>query len=207
MIYGLGSVPEWLSTPVVGAVIAALGYTGKLIVEVLAKRRRQQDERRSKLATLHSLLLASRAVYLIQNELVRKFCEDVRVSEADAEWGFDEILAQTYPRLEARLKLQHGLIRAYTMDAMRPINFEILRWLENDTFFKGQSRSATGGVFAGKLQKLEAHLLLWRAKYEFWIPNKPERAIVYMDDESKHGVGFPKGIEDQCATLISSNNC
>lgn len=34
--------------------------------------------------------------------------------------------------------------------------------------------------------------LLWNAKYESWIPEQPEHALVYMDDEKRHGVGFPK---------------
>jgi hypothetical protein len=44
-------------------------------------------------------------------------------------------------------------------------------------------------------QSADARSVLWRAKYEFWIPDKPERAIVYMADEQQHGVGFPTGIE------------
>ena len=36
--------------------------------------------------------------------------------------------------------------------------------------------------------------MLWHAKYEAWIPNHPEHALVYMADEKHHGLGFPGAI-------------
>ena len=66
----------------------------------------------------------------------------------------------------------------------------MLDWLAKDTFFKAKSDELG---FA--LRKLEAHLILWCSKYEYWIPNRPEGALVYLNDREKHGVGFPIGIE------------
>jgi len=43
---------------------------------------------------------------------------------------------------------------------------------------------------------LQAHLLLWLAKYEIWIPASPEHALVYLADEKEHGVGFPRGLDE-----------
>jgi hypothetical protein len=39
------------------------------------------------------------------------------------------------------------------------------------------------------------------AKFEYWIPDKPERALVFMADENEHGIGFPLGIDDLVASL------
>jgi hypothetical protein len=97
--------------------------------------------------------------------------------------------------MDEQQKLIHGLIRAYTMNAMRPLNLAMIDWLARDTYFKGHTGTGSADDLASNLQTLEAHLLLWRAKYEFWIPDKPERAIVYMLDEGGHGAGFPTGIE------------
>jgi len=48
------------------------------------------------------------------------------------------------------------------------------------------------GKLAVFLAQLEAHLVLWVAKYEAWISDQPEHALVFLADEEKHGVGFPK---------------
>jgi hypothetical protein len=39
---------------------------------------------------------------------------------------------------------------------------------------------------------LEIILLLWHAKHESWILDEPKHALVYMDDEKAHGLGFSK---------------
>lgn len=53
------------------------------------------------------------------------------------------------------------------------------------------------------LNQLDAHLLLWLAKYEGWIPNRPDHALVYLADEEEHGLGFPNGIEETLAAVLS----
>ncbi len=189
-------MPEWLWTPLIGAVIAALGYVAKLAVEELALRRAIRRERRSKLVALQSLLLASKRVFEIQNKLIRRLCHEIESENPQLSGPYDEVLASGYPRMNERQKLDHGLIRAYTTNAMHPLNLAMIDWLATDTYFKGQAGTGSPDDLASNLQTLEAHLLLWRAKYTFWIPDKPERAIVYMADENEQGVGFPTGIED-----------
>jgi hypothetical protein len=191
--------PEWLRTPLLAALLAALGYVAKLLIEEFTKWRLRRDERQSKLVALQSLLLASRRVYEIQNDLIRKLHGEILLSGTGKQLGetasYDEFLATAYPEMEERHKRMHGLIRAYTTTAVRPLNLAILDWLNADTYFKGQSRPGSGDDLASNLQTLEAHLVLWKAKYDFWIPDHPERAFVYMADENEHGVGFPVGIE------------
>src|SRR5262249_59899007 len=126
-------------------------------------------------------------VFEIKNERVRELCKKIGAETPGIRGSsYDEILARGYPRLDERQKLMHGLIRAYTINAMRPLNLGMIEWLTADTYFKGQPGTGTPDDLASNLQTLEAHLLLWRAKYEFWIPEKPERAIVYMADEQQH---------------------
>jgi hypothetical protein len=187
--------PEWLRTPLIAAVIAALGYVAKLAIEELSRWRSIRRERRANLVALQSLLLASKRVFEIQNDLVRRLCSEIEATHPDLTGPYDEVLASAYTRMDERQKLIHGLIRAYTINAMRPLNLAMIDWLARDTHFKGHAATGSADDLASNLQTLEAHLLLWRAKYEFWIPDKPARAIVYMLDESEHGVGFPTGIE------------
>ena len=75
---------------------------------------------------------------------------------------------------------------------MRSINLAVSEWLKSDVLFKtGVVESQRNRRLAESLFALEIHLLLWHAKYEAWIPNHPEHALVYMVDEKQHGLGFP----------------
>jgi hypothetical protein len=196
----MADLPQWLRDPLLAAVIAALGYVAKLLIEEVSRWHTRRSARRARLVALQSQLLATRRVFEIQNELVQGLCSEIKAANPDIRVSsYDEILAAGYPRLDERQKLVHGLIRAYTINAMGPLNRSMIEWLASDTYFKGQPGTGAPGDLPSNLQTLEAHLLLWRAKYEVWIPEKPERAIVYMADEQRHGVGFPTGIE----TLIA----
>ena len=106
---------------------------------------------------------------------------------------YDEVLSRVYSSGDAVQKALHGLVREYTIGALKPLNRSMLDWLNGDTYYKLDS---SGAALAAKLRTLEAHLILWLAKYDFWITNHPEHALVYMADENDHGVGFPVGIED-----------
>jgi hypothetical protein len=77
------------------------------------------------------------------------------------------------------------------------------QWLQADTEFKLARarlrflpwRRQSYLDLATQLTALEPHLLMWLAKYEIWIPDRWEHALVYLNDEEKHGVPFPEGIE------------
>jgi hypothetical protein len=197
----MDNLPEWLGTLLVGAVIAALGYVSKLAIEGLSKWNTTRRERRAKLVALQSLLLASKAVFEIQNALVERLCKEIQNAHPNIVGTYDRILAAGYAGMDERQKLEHGLIRNYTSNCLLPLNVAMINWLSADTYFKGAGRQGNTKNLSRALQRLEAHLILWRAKYEFWIPNKPEHAIVYMTDEEGHGIGFPKGIETLVAQI------
>lgn len=193
--------PEWLWTPLIGAVIAAVGYVLKLAIEGLSKWNASRRERRARLVALQSLLLASKSVFEIQNALVVRLCDQIQNVRPEIQGTYDRILAVGFAFLDEGQKLEHGLIRNYTSECLRPLNLEMIKWLSADTYFKGAGKNDKRKKLSIALQKLEAHLILWRAKYEFWIPNKPEHAIVYMTDEEGHGISFPKGIEALIAEI------
>jgi|SRR5580700_304835 hypothetical protein len=186
---------NWLVAPLFAAFLAAVGYVSKLVAEGVIKWNTARRERLAKLVVFQSLLLSSKAAFGIQNELVVRLCEEIRIVHPEIRGSYDQILAAAYPLLDDRQKLEHGLIRYYTTNCTLVLNSEMLSWLSNDTYFKAAGRKGRSNRLSSALQQLEVHLFLWRAKYEFWIPNKPERAIVYMADEQAHGVGFPTGIE------------
>ena len=84
---------------------------------------------------------------------------------------------------------------------MLPLNQAMLEWLNEDTYYKLNTHKGPLNDLSLALRTLEAHLILWRAKYQFWIPDKPERALVYMNDERRHGVGFPDGLDNLVKSL------
>jgi hypothetical protein len=191
------AVPEWMTTaPIIAALIAAIGYVAKLVIEELGKWRTIRTERRARLVTLQSLLFASRRVFEIQNTLVQKLCDELDKNHPGLYDSYDQILSACYPLLTPSQKDLHGVIRAYTISAMRPLNDAMVQWLATDRYFTGNLGTGAKDDLASSLQTLEAHLLLWRAKYDFWIVSHPDKAIVYMADEDQHGAGFPTGIED-----------
>jgi hypothetical protein len=61
-----------------------------------------------------------------------------------------------------------------------------------------------GARFASELRTLESHLRLWEAKYQEWIPEHPEHALVYLADEEAHGIGFPKNIDTLVDELLKT---
>ncbi len=193
-------LPEWLGTAVIGAVVAALGYVGKLIIESAIAIRAARNARRARLVELQSLLRASWVSFSVQNDHAKRLLLMVRENHpglAETEKGFDRAFSTAYMEFKPDEKELHAIIRSITIYSLRPTNQSLSNWLKNDTYFKAQKPShGIFGELAEKLAALEAHLILWHAKYETWIPETPQHALVYLADEEKHGIGFPSGIDE-----------
>jgi hypothetical protein len=116
------NLPVWLITPLIAAVIAALAYVSKLAIEGLFKWNATRRGRRAKLVALQSLLLASKIVFDIQNALVARLCKEIQKAHPEIDGTYDRILAAGYKFLDERQKLEHGLIRNYTSNCLRPLN-------------------------------------------------------------------------------------
>jgi len=183
---------DWFGTAVLGAIIAALGYVLKLMIEFYQSFLEKRRLHRSQLVELRSLLRASKVAFRIQNNHARnltKLVHSTVPNGLDAE-GYEQIMSSAFKHMTEEQRELHSLIRSITENALYPTNQAILAWLKNDTYFKAQRNS-----LAEELSKLEAHLILWRAKYEAWIPNDKRHALVYMADEKKHGLRFPSKID------------
>lgn len=202
----LSGLPEWLGTAAFGAVIAALGYLAKTTIEFVTTVRRMHRERRAALVRLASLLRASGVAFEIQNVLAQRLLETIRQNhpDVDTEGGYERAISRAYPQLGEDEREMHAIVRGYTINALRPTNEKILEWLREDTYFKaGKGKRKLEADLAQKLGLLEAHLLLWLAKYEAWIPNHEHHALVYMADEQEHGLGFPTSIDQTVAQLLT----
>jgi hypothetical protein len=201
----VGTVPEWLATALLAAALATLGFVGKQILEWLAALRKDRRERRARLVTLLSLLNGTAAVFRAQADLRRRLYEALASRDPAVRGltGYEAIFTAAYATMTPAERELHNLLRGYTISGLKPLNEAILAWLKADTEFKlGDSRNLTRTKLAHQLTALEAHLLMWLAKYGSWIPDTPSHALVYLADEEGHGVPFPSGIEGTIAQAL-----
>ena len=188
--------PGWITTLLVAALSAVAAYLWKSWIEGRERKRKERASTIAQLQDLEFLLNTSQKLFQIQQEQVKQLMELLRHNhpiEFAKGQGYDERLARCYGLLDDEEKPLHGIIRAYTEHSMLRVNEAIQRWLDCDKRFKtGQVQSSRQEQLADSLRELEMHLLLWRAKFEYWIPNNPEHALVYMDDEKEARPGISK---------------
>lgn len=191
-----------------GAVVAVLGYVGKLIVESWQQWRARGAALRAQLLRLQALLKASRAAFQVQAAVRDRLASDLRErlrSDLPQHEGYEELFTELYDRMTPDERSLHEIIRAYTQFALRPINQAILDWLDADVHYRGLTRGRGAEIgLPSQLNALDVHLRLWLAKYEAWLPKHPQHALVYLEDEQRHGVGFPSGLDEAVADLVGS---
>ncbi len=199
-------IPEWMGKAVLVAVIAAAGYVAKLLLEWLGDLRARLQIRRTRLVGLLSLLRAGKAAYEVQCDNRNRLEKSVSARKPDLAWsvtGYERLFTVAYANMTEEEKELHTIIRAITVNTLRPLNESLLEWLQKDTYFKARTwGNGPRAQLAHKLADLEVHLLLWRAKYKVWIPENPAHSLVYLADEEKHGVGFPNGIESNIQEFL-----
>lgn len=203
------------------AAIAALGFVAKLLMQEWREWRDRHATRLSNLLALQALLDASRAAFQVQNKLARTLAAELtggaHHEPLDSE-GFDALFAARYDTFTPREADDHRVIRGYTEHALRPINARMSTWLRNDIDYRSYTSRRRRGLrssqraqeararLAESLSALEAHLILWHAKYAVWLPDRPAHALVYLQDEEEHGIGFPKGVESDVRAVIDAES-
>jgi hypothetical protein len=200
------AIPDWLGAAVLGAVLAVLGYVGTQFVQWLGRLRGEERARRAKLAELLALIRAGDAAWKVQCENRDRLVKMITEREpalSTTVLGFDQLLAVAHSTMTREERDLHDVVRAITVHTFHPLNQALLQWLQADTEFRVRPPDQTSrGRLSKYLADLEAHLLLWEAKYRVWIPDHPERALVYLADEESHGIGFPKNGAHLVATIL-----
>jgi len=178
----------------------------RLAVEAIGASIETRRSRTAALVTLQSLLCAGRAAFQVQVEhrdRLAALLESRDASLTATSRGYERAFVEAFPSMTAQERDLHLLIRSITVNTFKPLNEKVLVWLRSDTYFKAPRRSGLAKVVSRDLAALEAHLLLWEAKYQAWIPAGPGHALIYLADEERHGIGWPRGIEDHIALLLS----
>jgi hypothetical protein len=191
-----------------GAVVAALGYVGRLAVESWREWRQDRATRRARLLQLQALLRASRTAFQVQRELAGRLAAQLRRKYPDElpdEPGLERMFAHLYHRFEPEQAELHSVIRAYTEHALYPVNRAIAEWLRADVQHRTiRGKSQPEVRLANLLNDLDVHVTLWLAKHDGWLPGRPDHALVYLVDEEKHGLGFPKGLDQAVEDVIGA---
>ena len=191
-----------LSKVLAGAVIAALGFLGKQLTQFWLELRNERRSRKQDLVQLQALLGVTSATFKIQNDHAQTLLSSLteRYPTLDISGGYERSFAAPFTTMTPEEKELHSLIRSITINSMRTGNLSLVAWLDRDVFFKSHyGEGSLLGELAEKLAELQTHLVLWLAKYQMWIPDHPEHALVYMADEERHGKGFPSGIDETVA--------
>ncbi len=200
------TAPYWAAPALLAAVIAALSFVGKTITDLVLRLREAARARNSRLTELYALLRAGDVAFAVQRELRIRLAEKLRrrlPETAKLPRGFDRLFAATYASMNDEERQLHLLIRTITVHTFRPLNQSLLEWLREDRYYRSISPSHHRlGSLALFLAQLEAHLVLWIAKYEAWMPDHPEHALVFLADEEKHGIEFPKNGTNILANLL-----
>ena len=187
---------EWVRTTLIAAGSAIAAFVWKSWMEGRERKRKERTSTIAQLQDLESLLNTSNKLFRIQREQVSRLREQLKQNhptEYAQGTGSEDTMARCYAVFNDEEKALHGIIRVYTAYSMHRVNEAIQKWLDRDKLFKtAQVNSSRREELAATLRELEMHLLLWHAKYEYWIPNQPNHALVYMADEKAHGLGFPR---------------
>jgi hypothetical protein len=206
----LGADSGAVTGAIVAAAIAALGYVANLAVQTWKEWRADRAGRHGQLLQLQALLTATQAAYDVQAELRNRLLRELEQSHgastefaaAEAE-GYDSVFSQLYGSFTPHERESHAIIRGYTEHSLRPLNESVLTWLRANVNNRARLGRDTRAVTLAKgLRQLEVHVMLWLAKYEVWIPGQPEHALVYLQDEQRHGVGFPHGLDETLNSVI-----
>lgn len=193
-------IPDWLGGTLATAAVGVLAFVVKGVWEAIDDVGRRRDARRGKLVELQALLRASESAFVVQALNRDRLYHLVEVNHsgvANLDEGYERVFSRSYAHFTDHERELHDVIRGITTHALRPVNEAMRDWLRSDAEFKSKlGTRGLNGDLARTLSDLEAHLILWQAKYSAWIPDNPEHALVYLADESDHGVGFPAGIAE-----------
>jgi hypothetical protein len=190
---------ESITAAVIAIVATAFGYVGKNVYEFVKQERLESRARLASLHHLDSLLRSQFALYKTQLSLREKLFEQLlrkkRITGIDQ--GLEDAFSKAYSSFDPEDLELHRIIRGLTTFGLARVNTGMSVWLEKDTEFKTAAvECSLRDVLAAQLRTLEVHLIMWNAKYNDWIPECPNHALVYLHDEKEHGIGFPTGIED-----------
>jgi hypothetical protein len=187
-----------VATAAVVAGFTAVGFFGRTIWDSIQASKKEGLVRRKRLLDLSNLLKASSEAFKMQVGLRNRLLALLEMRSAPGldQEGYDRILAAAFPSMTEEERDLHMIIRASTRNVLKPLNEHLLAWVREEDYFRVVRDEGEAAYALPKaLTALEHHLLFWLSKYEAWLPERPERCLVYTGDETEHGFPFPVGLD------------
>ena len=204
----LSSIPEWLGTAVIGAIIAALGFLGRDLYSWLKTIMAAGALRKQRLSQIDNILQESQALYRSQRFQAQRLYESILKAQPTAVvegQSLDQIFARAYDALSEPQRQRHTIIRGVTETTIHRLNTQMSDWLKADTWFKERShKNKELRELSEYLKQLQLHLNEWSAKYKSVFKGDKRLALNYLADEQKQGTGFPIGIEEKVAAALKA---
>jgi hypothetical protein len=199
---------DWpsLSTSTVGGavLIAVLGYLGSTIATWVKDQNQQKRERQARLVKLRSILSVTKTLFAVQLDHAGRLIRAVEsrdITITGKTWD-DRVCCAYKAGLTEDEKVIFSLTRGISY-SMQEANASLLKWVRAETYYRVSDGTADRDALAQKLDQLDSHLELWLAKFKNWIPPHPQHAIVFMADEEKHGIGFPKNLDEAVERMLA----
>lgn len=117
--------------------------------------------------------------------------------------GYNDIFAQYYDQMnKEELELFH-LIRGMTKLSIKNVNENMQKWLQDHPVYQLFPKpTPSTEILEENLLQLKIHLNMWFPKYIAVFLKDEKQSLVYLNDEKRQGIGFPKEIEQVVTQAI-----
>jgi hypothetical protein len=204
MIMDLG----WAGQLIVVLVAGLMGFLGRTIFDAWDKSRARKANAIRELERLEVLLAESKDVFVNQTIQVRALYDLIQAHCGDqvaVPWSFDEAFRQTYDLMDIEEQELFHVIRGTTIHSMYRVNAKLREWSDAN-----MARQLVGNeteavqTLDKQLMQMRLHLNGWFSRYEEIFKRSEKCSLVYPypGNDRRHGIGFPRGIEDTLAIVL-----
>lgn len=161
----------------------------------------------TELQTFKALLDESWALFLSHNQqrgrLAQLLVRNHRAELPPFE-GYDDLFYKMHDAMNEDETALFRIVRGNTRRGTHRMNSRILEWVEAHPIAALlPERTAAVAELEAQVLALKVHLEEWFAKYEDTFLPDEKRTLVYLDDEKKHGKGWPKELLPAVAAAIA----
>jgi len=181
-----------------------LGYVYKPRAGKREKARRDREKQCDQLRALEVMLGESRTIFVDQNARARALMKRLRARLPDRVTpdGFEANFRRLHADFDDDERELFDLLRGTTTSSLHSVNSRMRDWLQANMWARDAGNAELADLPA-ELDHLQRHLDGWLDKYNAMVPQNPTVALVYMADEKKHGLGFPRDLDAALEAALS----
>jgi hypothetical protein len=157
-----------------------------------------------KLKELSHLLKESTATYLTQTGQRNRLFTTLHRNHVLPDYkGFNNLFYKLYDDMTKEEKDLFLIIRGTTERSIFQYNEKLQSWLENNSLYQFLPESTPLVAKPEEdLLQLKIHFNSWFPKYYNVFLNDRKESLVYLDDEYRLGIGFPKTLQQSVNDVI-----